>query len=162
MGLNNIFRYKTKNVETLDSILHAATISVRFNAKMKFIRMTSISANRLYLLFATITFFFPLENRRTGRAQVIVVHRESRRRAATTTTTTTIMTTMTWGTRASGVSPRWDQVFLAVATRLSASGPRSRSRPTKTSCQKSRYVNAPRKPGLDRAAVFCWSQVYTG
>lgn len=38
-----------------------------------------------------------------------------------------------WGYREPpGVSPRWDQVFLTVATRPSATGPRSRSRPTKT------------------------------
>lgn len=86
--------------------------------------MTLVSANRLYLSLRDRFFFLSKIARPVP--QVIIVHREHagrwRRRRR-------------WPGYANlqGFAVGWDQVFLTVATRLSASGPRSRSRPTKTS-----------------------------
>lgn len=146
----NIFRYKIKNVETLDSISHAATISASLMRKWNLSEWRPSLWIAIYFLFATITFF--LLSKIAGPVpRVILVHRERTDRNDNDYDDDVDHDhdhdhddhddhdddddndNDDPGTRAFRVSPRWDQVFLTVATRLSASGPRSRSRPTKTS-----------------------------
>jgi len=94
MGLNNIFsRHKIKNVETFDSISRSYNF-LQFNAKIKFIRMAFISANRLYLFLCAIAFFSSRKSLDRSRRLLLSMENMSIRIATMMPMTTT--TTMTW------------------------------------------------------------------
>lgn len=113
--------------------------------------MTFISANRLYIFFVARSLFF-LSKIAGPVSQVIVIHREHVR----TDRDGDDDDDDDLGTRTSRVSPRDGIRFFSPSRRVSpppdrvcVPGRQKRA----TLCQKSRYVNAPRKPSLDRAAA---------
>lgn len=128
--------------------------------------MTSISESPYIFSLPRFFFFSSRKSLDRSRGSSLFIKNVRTATTTTTTTTTTTMTTMTRvreppGFRRGGIR------FFSPSRRVSPPPDRVRvpgRQKRATPCQKSRYVNAPRKPGLDRAAVLLvtGTYIYTG